>query len=409
MFQEESDYELQSPDLDPVSVEKRWEAPDSMSEVSESSDDGSQCKKLNGSLSRVKKSQQRMFLAKQWITHCLLPVSTCVSTVSLEDVEKAYIKDCQKKHQEPLNTFVLARLIHQEFPQAEKCRRGPRGSQKIHYRNLQWRSDYSSNQAAKSASDTEAEGKISSKDLPSFAEAQSSDEKPPPSSVSNEVDKVGVQGPRHASEQMYHAAKELIEKASKQPVPEDEDTDQKGCQDAAKHFTQVVKSIKQEGKFDLLLKLFAHSASCSNSKCHSLCLMFRRVRRHVVNARHPCFVMRVYSVLLKLHVSRCNNTKCGLTACPALQASRQLKRGRDEFQEELQQQEFSGTERLTKRHSSLMKGIRIPSPARSLPDSQPNTPSPPASPSQLPSPRIVPIIPLEAYRVVKPNTEHGGA
>uniref|UniRef100_A0A0P4WCA8 RFX-type winged-helix domain-containing protein n=1 Tax=Scylla olivacea TaxID=85551 RepID=A0A0P4WCA8_SCYOL len=418
VIKEESEHESQSLHLVSVGVEKTEDNEDE-AEVSPlgvpkcslpwHSDDSIQCKKLNGILSRVKKSKQRMFHAKQWITDCLLPVATSISMVSLEDIEKAYINDCHKKGQEPLNTFVLARLIHQECPEADKCRRGSRGSQKIHYRKLQLRSGSSPNlkDATSTFSENKAEGEIPSEDLPSPAEAQTRDENPPPPNTSS----VGVaQAPRQVENEIYCEANEAIEGAAHQPLPEDDDRDQKGCQDAAERFAQVVKSVKLEGKFDMLLKIFAHSASCSNSSCNPLCLMFRRVRRHVVNARHPCFVMRIYSVLLKLHVARCNNTNCGMTACPALQASRQMKRGRDEeFQEELQHQQYDEPQRITKRFNLQMKRIRIPSPPSSLPDSQPNTPSPPVSPFQPPSPRIVPLVPVEVGRVAKIHTEHGGA
>ncbi|XP_045120739.1 uncharacterized protein LOC123510043 isoform X2 [Portunus trituberculatus] len=393
-IKEENEYELLSPHLAPVIIQNKGDSDDkavnSTPGVLECSlpchsDDSNQGKKLNENLSRVKKSQQRMLLAKQWIKDYLLLVATSVSMVSLENIEKAYINSCQEKGQEPLNTFVLARLIHQVFPEAVKCRRGSRGSQKIHYRKLQWRSGCSPNQDATLPSENNTEEKIPSEEL-SSAEAQSKDENAPPQSASSEEEEVVVvQKPRHVNEQMYHAVQELVEKQSNQPVPKGEDTDEKGCQDAAQHFTKVVKSVKLEGKFDLLLKIFAHSASCSNSKCNSLCLMFRRVRRHVVNARHPCSVMRIYSVLLKLHVARCNDTKCGMTTCPALQASRQMKRGRDEdFQDELQQQQCDGPQRSTKRPSLLIMRNRMPSPAGSLPDSQPNTPSPPPALLNLP-------------------------
>lgn len=414
-IKEESEQESQISHSVPVGVENKEDDEDegevSAPEVPECSspchsDDSSQSKKSNGTLSRVKKSQQRMLHAKQWMTACLLPVAATVSMVSLEDIEKAYVNECDKKGQEPLNIFVLARLIHQEFPEAGKCRRGSRGSQKIHYRKLQWKSGCSPNQGTISTSENEAEGEMPSEDVPLPMEAQKRDENPSPPSTSS-VD--AVQDSRQAESDMYREARELIEHAAQQPVPEDEDRDQKGCQDAADHFAQVVKSVKSEGKFDLLLKIFAHSATCTKPSCNPLCLMFRRVRRHVVNARHPCSVMRIYSLLLKLHVARCNDTNCGMTACPALRASRQMKRSHsDELQEELQQQEVE-PQRPTKRLTLQMNRIRIPSPALSLPDSQPNTPSPPVSPSQPPSPRIIPLIPMEDGHVTKVHTVRGGA
>ena len=94
------------------------------------------------------------------------------------------------------------------------------------------------------------------------------------------------------------------------------------CLEAAKKLQQVLKYIHGQGKKEMLLRDFALSASCSKATCYPICLMFRRVRRHVVGHHGPCAVLRLYAMLLKLHVAKCTKMDCGLPACPALQKTR---------------------------------------------------------------------------------------
>ncbi|KAG0698660.1 hypothetical protein GWK47_025996 [Chionoecetes opilio] len=387
------------------------------------SEDESQGRKGHGGPGLRKKRQERMTHGKQWILDNLLLVTATVSVVSLGDIEDAYRVACQEDGREPLSSNVLARLINEHFPQLGKYRQGSRGNQKIHYRNLQWRIPQddlissSANQdnlqdAPSSASENEAAIGVPSGNVTLLHD----EDKKPVFSVSHRSI-VQHPCPGKSTNEVLQAAKEAVARAATHPSLEGEDGDELGCEDAAKRLAQVVKWLKSEGKWDVLLKIFAHSASCTGTPCSPLCLMFRRVRRHVVSARHACYVLRLYSVLLKLHVASCTNNECGMTACPALRASRQMKRGReDELHEEedqhLQQQEQLQhmTKKLNVRDSRpLSLKIRIPSPASSLPDSLPSTPSPPISPSHTlpPSPRrITPLCPM---RVAGTPSESGGA
>lgn len=385
----------------------------------------SQGKKSHGSPSRRKKNQEKMNHGKLWVMDNLLFVTTTVSVVSLSGIEKAYRNACHREGREPLTKFVLARLIHEQFPTAGKCRLGSRGHQKIHYSNLQWRVNSLPNKrpvttTTSTALVNKAAGETPSKDVPP-ATIQGKGKKPASSVSRKDISQDPCPG-KNAHETL-NAAKEALVRATFQPLPEAEDGDEEGCENAAKRLTQVVKWVKSQGKWDVLLKTFAHSASCNRSPCCPLCLMFRRVRRHVVSARHACYVLRIYSVLLKLHVASCNDNNCGMTACPALRASRQMKRGRDDHlqgedaQQEQQEEETQQIKkRVIKRPSSLR--IRPLSPASSLPDSHPSTPSPPLSPihtlppspSPSPSPfRIVPLPPLRPRFEGVILAEHGGA
>ncbi|CAL4133931.1 unnamed protein product [Meganyctiphanes norvegica] len=102
------------------------------------------------------------------------------------------------------------------------------------------------------------------------------------------------------------------------------------CKGAAKRLSHVITWMKDNGHTKILLRDFAHSASCLVAKCSPFCMMFRRVRRHVVGAKHQCVLLRLYSLLLRLHVNLCNNDNCGLQACPTLRANKSVKRSASE-------------------------------------------------------------------------------
>ena len=87
------------------------------------------------------------------------------------------------------------------------------------------------------------------------------------------------------------------------------------CQDSARRLTHVMNWMKMNNEMPRFLKLFAHSASCRIRQCSAFCQMFKRTRQHVVEARHRCSSMRVYQVLLKLHVKSCTSNECGLPSC----------------------------------------------------------------------------------------------
>ena len=94
------------------------------------------------------------------------------------------------------------------------------------------------------------------------------------------------------------------------------------CKRDAKRLSHVMTWVKDNGHTKILLRDFAHSASCAVTKCYPFCMMFRRVRRHVVSSKHRCVLLRLYSLLLHLHVNSCNNDHCGLQACPTLKANK---------------------------------------------------------------------------------------
>ena len=112
-------------------------------------------------------------------------------------------------------------------------------------------------------------------------------------------------------------------KQNRSITDQDEVVSSKG---AAKRLIHVITWMKDNGHFKILLQDFAHSATCAAFQCSSFCKMFKSVRRHVIAARHKCFLLRQYALLLRLHVNSCIDDNCGLQACPTLRASKRLKR-----------------------------------------------------------------------------------
>ena len=97
------------------------------------------------------------------------------------------------------------------------------------------------------------------------------------------------------------------------------------CKGAAKRLSNVISWVKENEHTELFLRDFAHSASCKNINCNPFCKMFKRLRKHVMSAKHSCSLLRLYSLVLRLHVNTCTNNNCGLNACPILRTRKQLK------------------------------------------------------------------------------------
>lgn len=344
--------------------EGQEDADDLSSGISDESQDG----KVDRNPGWRKKSQQKMEYGKRWIASKLVSASTGGCMVPLSVIESTYLADCKREGQEPLLLSVLARLLHQQFPEAGKCRLGPRGNQKIHYSKLSLKVSNPSQQS-------------NSATTPLTPAADERAEKTPfEGSTSPQMQSDG-KGPQpimggRGVEKKHCITGNAQSTSPSKPVLKDEDEGAAECQEAASRLNQVVKKVSSQGKRNLLLKTFAHSASCRNNPCTSLCLMFRRVRRHVVSARHPCQVMLIYSIILKLHVATCDANDCGLTACPALRASRQIKRGLDTEEKEEQQEEGFLQQPVAKKLNAQGSPlpvllVRQPSPGSS-PNSQPS-------------------------------------
>ena len=97
------------------------------------------------------------------------------------------------------------------------------------------------------------------------------------------------------------------------------------CKNAAKRLSNIITWVKDNDDPKILLREFAHSASCGKVNCTSFCKLFQRLRKHVMSAKHKCTLLRLYSLLLRLHVNACTNNNCGLQACPILRSRKQLK------------------------------------------------------------------------------------
>lgn len=357
-------------------------------------------------------AQQKMEEGKQWLTKSLMFVNTVLSVVPLSSIEEAYQTYCKETKKEPLTTPVLARFIRGLFPGAVKCRLGSRGSQRIHYRNLQLKSLKVQAQASIGMSESiEKSGHLC--ETSTSIDAPVNDNVSP--TVQESTNTSGQEEIQHIEDcfeekenskefivpheggetQHISAAGEKCDekqegKISTTEAPKQKnlksqitrEDNQEGCQPAAQRLSEVLRWIFSQGRKDVLLREFAHSASCQVLTCTPLCQMFRRIRRHVVAARHSCSVLRIYSMLLRLHVSSCNNSDCGLPACPALRATRPVKRS-------LGQQGNSPKRSAVQRPGGVLRPSSLAlaprSPATSLPGSPVN--SPPASPEHFPHAR----------------------
>lgn len=82
------------------------------------------------------------------------------------------------------------------------------------------------------------------------------------------------------------------------------------CEDNGNRMVGLVKRLEKTGRLDSMLEALAHSSSCSSITCNQMCLMFRRIRRHLVGSPHHCKVRRTYLVLVKRHLTRCKNLEC---------------------------------------------------------------------------------------------------
>lgn len=306
-----------------------------------------------------KKSKRKMEYGKKWIVRNLAFEKDGGSMVPLSVIARKYVDDCLREHQDPLLLSVLARLLHQQFPKAGKCRLGSRKNQKIHYSKLKWLVDNAAQQCNSATAPLTPSVDEKAEKTPfegSLSPQMQGDVKEPQPIMS---------GGRGVEKRQHMTSEAVTASPSQSPVG-DIDEGEKECPEAAGRLEQVVKKMCSQGKRDLLLKSYAHSASCRTATCSSLCLMFRRVRTHVVTARHVCKVMRIYTVLLKSHVSLCVDNDCGLTACPTLRLSRQNKRCLDGEQKEQQQEKL-----CVKLSPDLMPSSP---PSKLSPDFMPNSP-----------------------------------
>ena len=338
--------------------------------------------------------QYQMKHAKEWLLDTIITNRNTV--VSLVYIEDAYKEHCAKTGQEPIIASVLARLIRGLFQDAKKCRLGPRGKQKIHYRNLSLRtSEY--DYAKKDNNDTvivEQDEDVRSEqesytDIPldepidlstCFLPQDPVKDKIRMASVSTTNDilsaiqkeqesytDIPLDEPIDLSTRFL--SKDPVknnvrmanvsttddtlpttqgEQESYKDIPFDEPMDlstcfspkdpvknnvqmalsyislpsiQQECEEGARKLSEVLNWFNYNGQMDIPLMVFAHSSSCKN-KCTRMCMMFKRVRRHVMTASHACHILKLYAGVLKLHVSSCRApSDCGLLLCPTLKSN----------------------------------------------------------------------------------------
>lgn len=262
-----------------------------------------------------KKTKRKMEYGKKWIIRNLVFEKDGGSLVPLSVIARRYFEDCQRERQDPLLLSVLARLLHQQFPKAGKCRLGSRKNQKIHYSKLRLVVDNPAQHSNSATAPLTPTVNVKAEKTPSEGS-------PSPQMQGDVKEPEPIMSGSRGEEKRSGMTIEVVAASSTQSQVKDIDESEKECSEAAVRLEQVVRRMCSQGKRDLLSKSYAHSASCHNPSCSSLCLMFRRVRSHVVTARHMCKVIQIYTVLLKLHVKLCVDNDCGLTACPTMRLSR---------------------------------------------------------------------------------------
>lgn len=326
-------------------------------------------------------SQRKMKEGKSWLLNnfqVLEDTKDSKAVIKLSAIEKAYISYCKENRKDPLATPVLARIIHSTFPNATKCRLGARGHQQIHYRRLQFKSDVATgnhqvpeltkDKQTKNQSNSQ-KGQSETKSAPKLQESGKTFQE-----INNEQTKTAVNNDMNKQSASTH---ELEDVGHQNPQNESSSSqnDEESCKRSAAKIKEVLQWITSQGESHkmALLRDFAHSASCQKPKCEPVCLMFRRVRRHVVTAQHSCSVLRLYSMLLRHHVSSCTQSNCGLPACPALRNTCSSKRKQGEEPKQPAKRMFT-TQPQSMYPSSFVLAPR--SPGGSLPGSPVNSPPP---------------------------------
>ena len=246
-------------------------------------------------------ARQMVKYAKEWLRNSLVIIGNHTA-LSLASIEDAYKVHCDKTGQERIiTTPTLARLVHSMFRVGgvSKCRLGSRGKQTIHYKNLSLGTTVGVEQNRPARSEQE---QIFTLDEP--IDLSTHGRRAPPSS--------------HGCVQVPPRVSSSTDDISNQP----------DCAEGYKKLYAILTWNIQNGHKKFMLKQFAHSASCKATRCSKLCMMFKRVRRHLIAAaaaggggHHECpSILRLYTIVLKLHVLTCQeeDSKCGLPSCSIL-------------------------------------------------------------------------------------------
>ena len=88
------------------------------------------------------------------------------------------------------------------------------------------------------------------------------------------------------------------------------------CQEAAGRLSKVTMWMRENGYYRTMLDDLVHSNFCIIKRCHPMCRMFKRIRRHITyfSTNHTCALKREYCNLRRLHHSVCIG-QCGLVYC----------------------------------------------------------------------------------------------
>ena len=92
--------------------------------------------------------------------------------------------------------------------------------------------------------------------------------------------------------------------------------DSRLCQEAAGRMSRVTQWMKENGHYNTMMDDLVHSNFCSIRRCHPMCNLFKRIRRHITyfSENHICALKRIYCRLRRLHSITCFG-QCGLVYC----------------------------------------------------------------------------------------------
>jgi len=101
------------------------------------------------------------------------------------------------------------------------------------------------------------------------------------------------------------------------------------CIEEAHKLRTVALVLVKKCQFHPFLKVFAHSASCTDPSCTTWCRMFRYIRTHIQNntqlMEHECALIHLYGQLMRMHVDTCVDDVCGINSCKDIKKMRDDK------------------------------------------------------------------------------------
>ena len=100
------------------------------------------------------------------------------------------------------------------------------------------------------------------------------------------------------------------------------------CFAQANNVAGIILNSTASQSLPQLDKVFAHSFTCKNSKCSSICKLFNAIAVHVNNTSqsHQCALRYVYTKFATLHFDTCCGKQCGIPNCAQFQKRRRERK-----------------------------------------------------------------------------------